>query len=39
MNTLRPTYLQPGDKIMLVAPARFASQDVIQDAASADAAE
>jgi muramoyltetrapeptide carboxypeptidase len=35
MNTSRPTYLQSGDKIMLVAPARFASQDVIKDAASA----
>ena len=35
MNTIRPTYLNQGDKIMLVAPSRFALPAVIQDAASA----
>lgn len=35
MSSVRPKYLQHGDKIMLVAPARFASAAVIQDAASA----
>lgn len=35
MSSIRPKYLKPGDKIMLVAPARFASPDTIKDAASA----
>lgn len=35
MISIRPTYLNPGDKIMLVAPSWFASPTVIQDAASA----
>lgn len=35
MISIRPTYLNPGDKIMLVAPSWFASPTVIQDATSA----
>jgi muramoyltetrapeptide carboxypeptidase len=35
MSSIRPKYLKSGDKIMLVAPARFASPATIQDAASA----
>jgi muramoyltetrapeptide carboxypeptidase len=35
MNSIRPPYLNPGDNIMLVAPARFASRDIIQDASAA----
>ena len=35
MSSITPKFLKPGDKIMLVAPARFASPVTIQDATSA----
>jgi muramoyltetrapeptide carboxypeptidase len=35
MSSIRPKYLKTGDKIMLVAPARFVSPATIQEAASA----
>lgn len=34
MSSIRPKYLKPGDKIMLVAPARFATKKAIQEAVS-----